>query len=163
MGPKSRWVAAVSTVAFAWLATPGGSSGRSVEFRPGDLAPPRTVLTAGVQVAQAAGETRGNAIQFLEAGAKYLFPSIGADAPAWAKRIEFEWHLQDDLKPEFSLLTVQPLFRPTERDTFFTQLSVRRYEMFGVHRVATNTGLGYRRLLLDNTALLGINAFFDYD
>lgn len=50
-----------------------------------------------------------------------LFPELWAGAPDWAKRIEFQWELNEDNKPEFSILTVQPLFQSEGlRDTVFT-------------------------------------------
>jgi len=70
--------------------------------------------------------------------------------------------VQEDDKPEFSVLTVQPLYQSGDaRDTVFTQLRIARDYTFGQYRVTTNAGLGYRRLVADNTVLLGANAFYD--
>lgn len=147
------------------IAFSGGSAGRSVDLPPDDsggfLQNDRPI-----QFAQAAddGDARRNGVRALKAAVDYILPSLGDQAPDWAKRIEFEWNLQNDLKPAFSILTIQPLYRDAlDRNTVFTQLSVRRYEQVGVHRTVTNAGLGYRRLLNNNTMLVGLNVFFDYD
>jgi hypothetical protein len=89
---------------------------------------------------------------------QYLLPSIGADAPDWAKRIEFEWDVQKDLKPSYSILTVQPLYQDKDKqNTFFIQASQLRYHQIDKYRDTTNIGLGYRRLMFDNQVLVGIN------
>lgn len=78
------------------------------------------------------------------------------------KRTEFSGRFGADGKPEYTLLTVQPLFRSEGNiDTVFVQGSQLRYALFGDERDTTNLGLGYRRLLLDNTLLVGGNSFYD--
>ena len=147
------------------IALSGGSAGRSFDLPPDEGgAFPRNVRP--IQFAQAAddGDARRNGVRVLKAAVDYILPSLGDQAPDWAKRIEFEWSLQNDLKPAFSILTVLPLYRDAlDRNTVFTQLSVRRDEQVGVQRTVTNAGLGYRRLLNNNTMLVGLNVFFDYD
>lgn len=93
-----------------------------------------------------------------------MMPELWRDAPGWAKRIEFQWDLNEDQKPEFSLLTVQPLYQSAaSRDTLFTQARLDFHRQFGQDRYTTNLGLGYRRLLLDNSVLAGINVFHDFE
>lgn len=95
---------------------------------------------------------------------KYLLPNLGENAPDWAKRIELEWDVQKNLKPTYSILTVQPLYQDADKqNTFFVQASQLRYDMIDKYRDTTNVGLGYRRLLLDNQMLVGVNSFFDYE
>lgn len=95
---------------------------------------------------------------------QYLLPSLGAEAPEWAKRIELEWNVQKGFKPTYSILTVQPLYQDVDKqNTVFVQMSQLRYSMIDKYRDTTNVGLGYRRLLLDNQMLVGINTFFDYE
>ncbi len=117
-----------------------------------------------VQSAQALsdGSSTVAALQAAESAVEYLLPGLGADGPEWLSRFEFEWDVQEDDKPEFSVLTVQPLFQSEEeQDTVFTQLRVARDYAFGVHRTTTNAGVGYRRLFSDDKVLLGANAFID--
>jgi len=93
---------------------------------------------------------------------EYLLPAIGANAPDWAKRFEFEFDIQKDLKPTYSILTVQPIYQSQDkRDTVFIQASQLRYQLLNDYRDTSNIGMGYRRLLFDNTMLVGVNAFFD--
>lgn len=104
------------------------------------------------------------ALGAIETSIEYLLPGIGADAPDWARRIEFEWQVRENNSPEYSILTVQPLWETDDlQDTLFTQLSYRRYELFGSDRDVANVGVGYRRLLFDNTVLVGANGFYDYE
>jgi hypothetical protein len=91
-------------------------------------------------------------------------PSVGAAAPDWLKRFEADVTINENDKPEWSILTVQPLFESEDlQDTIFTQLSQRRYYAFTEVRDVSNLGIGYRRLLFDNTVLVGVNGFFDYE
>lgn len=94
----------------------------------------------------------------------YLLPSLGKDAPDWAKRVELEWDVEKNLKPTYSILTVQPLYQDAQKqNTFFVQASQLRYDMIDKYRDTTNVGLGYRRLLLGNQMLVGVNSFYDYE
>ena len=69
---------------------------------------------------------------------------------------------QKDLKPTYSVLTVQPIYQDADKqNTLFVQASQLRYDQIGKYRDTTNIGLGYRRLFLDNQAMAGLNAFFD--
>ena len=120
-------------------------------------------LTESITLA-VADDIEGAAINAVGETAEYLFGNIGEDAPDWAKRFEFEWQTRQDNRPEWSILTVQPIWEADDlRDTVFTQLSYRRYEMFSLDRDVVNAGLGYRRLFLDDTVLVGVNGFFDYE
>ncbi len=99
-----------------------------------------------------------------ESGIEFWMPGFGENLPEWAQHIEFEVEFQEDNEPEWSLLVVLPLYESeNDQDTFFTQLSQRRYTLFGDSRDVTNAGLGYRRLLFDNTVLVGVNGFFDFE
>ncbi len=98
------------------------------------------------------------------AATRYLLPSLGEGAPEWAKRIEVESDIQRGLKPTYSILTVQPLYQDAgKQNTLFVQVSQLRYDMIDKYRDTTNIGLGYRRLLLENQMLVGINSFFDHE
>jgi hypothetical protein len=82
--------------------------------------------------------------------------------PDWAKRIELEWALREDTNFDFQALTIQPLYESSdEKNIIFTQFNVGRHERFQEYRTTTNLGLGLRRLLANNTVLLGGNIFYD--
>lgn len=92
----------------------------------------------------------------------YLVPALGANAPDWVKRIEFEFDVQKNLKPTYSILTVQPLYQSSNKqDTVFVQASQLRYDLLDKYRDTSNIGFGYRRLLFEKSLLLGVNTFFD--
>lgn len=118
--------------------------------------------TAVQQLAQGSGTQAATTL--ANAGIDYMFDGVGQDLPDWAKRVEFDVTFQEIGKPHWSVLTVQPLFESDDlQDTVFTQLSQQRYNYLGDDRDVTNVGLGYRRLMADNTVLAGVNSFFDYD
>lgn len=111
-----------------------------------------------------AGEPKKAALQAGEAAIGYWWPTIGERAPEWAKRFEFELDVQQDDKPTWSLLTVQPLFQSEDKqNTVFTQLRIARDFTFDSHRTTTNAGLGYRRLVWGERILLGVNVFLDHE
>jgi hypothetical protein len=84
------------------------------------------------------------------------------DLPEWAKRIEVQFDLETEAKPVYSIRTVQPLYQSADKvNTFFTQLRYARHTDFDLRRHTSNIGLGYRRLLLDNTVMLGANVHYD--
>lgn len=84
------------------------------------------------------------------------------DMPGWLKRTEVEFDIAKYSKPEFSLLTVQPLFQSEDYwNTLFTQGRFA-YGRLG-DRKTFNLGFGYRRLVLGEGLMLGANTFFDYE
>jgi hypothetical protein len=54
----------------------------------------------------AGGDTTQAALQATESAIEYWLPGLGDDGPEWLSRFEFEWEVQEDDKPEFSVLTV---------------------------------------------------------
>jgi len=124
-------------------------------------------LFAGLNNAATAavsGQGEQAAGQAIESAMNFLLPSLGDVGPNWLKRIEVEWHLRENLQPEYYILTVQPLYEsPDNTHTLFTQLSQRRYSMFAIDRDVSNIGVGYRQLFLNNTLLAGVNSFWDYE
>ena len=65
----------------------------------------------------------------------------------------------EELKPQWEILTVQPLRDDGENITFF-QGSLLRWDG---DRDTINLGLGQRKLLLNNNILVGLNAFYDHE
>lgn len=89
------------------------------------------------------------------------FTGFLQDAPGWLKRTEFEANITEDIKPQFSLLTVQPLSQSVDYlNTLFSQARVA-YGRGG--RTTLNLGTGYRRLFFGEVLMLGANTFFDYE
>ena len=95
---------------------------------------------------------------------QYTLPTIGETLPDWAKRVELGVTLQRNGTPLWSVLTVQPLYQSDDFEhTFFTQFSQLRYNYLNNTRDVSNVGLGYRKLFADNTVLVGLNGFYDYE
>jgi len=65
----------------------------------------------------------------------------------------------EQLKPQYEILTVQPLRDDGENITFF-QGSLLRWDG---DRDTINLGIGQRKFLLDKTVMLGANAFYDHE
>ena len=65
----------------------------------------------------------------------------------------------EELKPQWEVLTVQPLRDDGKNITFF-QGSLLRWDG---DRDTINLGLGQRKLLLNNNILVGLNAFYDHE
>lgn len=151
----------------SWGSFAGTGSGYSLGLsQPGatsKLAPngfERLALTLVQQAASGNPKTAslGAARSLLGAGFKGLFP----DVPGWLKRTEVEFDITQDSKPEFSLLTVQPLSQSKDYwNTLFTQGRFA-YGREG-DRKTFNLGFGYRRLVLGEGLMLGANTFFDYE
>lgn len=65
----------------------------------------------------------------------------------------------EEFKPQYEILTVQPLRDDGENITFF-QGSLLRWDG---DRDTINLGIGQRKFLLDKTVMLGANAFYDHE
>ena len=65
----------------------------------------------------------------------------------------------EDAKPQWEILTVQPI-RDTGDDLTFFQGSLLRWDG---DRDTINLGLGQRKFLLDKNILIGANAFYDHE
>jgi len=65
----------------------------------------------------------------------------------------------EQLKPQYEILTVQPLRDDGENITFF-QGSLLRWDG---DRDTINLGLGQRKLLLNKNILVGLNGFYDHE
>jgi len=76
--------------------------------------------------------------------------------PDWLRRTDFIFNFQENNKPLFSLESIQPLYE-NSFDTFFVQGRAA----YSDEDATLNIGAGYRRLLLDNALMLGVNSFYD--
>jgi hypothetical protein len=72
------------------------------------------------------------------------------------KYLDFNINAQDYLKPTFSIMSVNEISK-IDSGTFFNQTSINTHD--GDETI--NIGLGIRKLLNDNTLLLGANTFYD--
>ncbi len=165
--PKALWSGGVLTASDLTLDGPYGLNRPERLFsKGGGKVNGFTLGLMSAAGSAATGNNPGAPSQALNAGIDFILPALHDYGPDWLKhwlkRVEVEFHLRDNLKPEFSILTVQPLFESKDLvNTVFTQLSQRRYWMLNKHRNVSNIGLGYRRLFLDDTLLAGANIFFD--
>ena len=76
------------------------------------------------------------------------------------KTVELEMDFTNNENPTSSLILIMPLSNPENtKDTFFMQDSV----FYNDNRTTVNFGLGYRRLAMNDTLLLGGNIFYDHE
>ena len=73
------------------------------------------------------------------------------------KYLDFSINTQDYLKPTFSIMSVNEIMK-IESGTIFNQTSINTHD--GDETI--NIGFGTRKLLNDNTLILGANAFYDH-
>lgn len=90
--------------------------------------------------------------------ATYLLPGDGYT--------EVSIDLRENFSPDFSILGVREV-APMTDGTFFTQFSLFNTEADtgegGDERIIGNLGFGARKLLNNNTLMVGLNNFYDYD
>lgn len=120
--------------------------------------------SARAETSASQGTNSANFYSAANAGLRYILPTLGENAPNWLKRIELDASFQRNGTPEWSILTVQPLYQSDDFEhTLFTQISQLRYNYLNYSRDVTNLGLGYRELFADNAILVGVNGFYDYE
>ena len=73
------------------------------------------------------------------------------------KYLDFSINTQDYLKPTFSIMSVNEIMK-IDSGTIFNQTSINTHD--GDETI--NIGFGTRKLLNDNTLILGANAFYDH-
>ena len=74
--------------------------------------------------------------------------------------VEVSFETKEGSKPTTGILFVAPLSDSEDiKNTLFTQVST----FYTDNRATLNFGLGYRRLVSDNTLMLGLNAFYDHE
>jgi len=73
------------------------------------------------------------------------------------KYLDFNINTQEYLKPTFSIMSVNEIMK-IDSGTFFNQTSINTHD--GDETI--NIGFGVRKLLNDNTLLLGANTFYDH-
>lgn len=80
----------------------------------------------------------------------------------WKMRTEISLDAENGKKPLYSLASVQPLYRAFDRqNTLLMQLQAGVVDKFTERHYVFNLGLGYRKLLADNSAMAGLKLFYD--
>lgn len=86
-------------------------------------------------------------------------PPALADLPDYMRNWEFGLHAENDTAFRAFADLILPLYRPADRTSaVFLEPRVSHVD----HATLWNLGTGYRRLVRNNTWLLGANAFYDY-
>ena len=73
------------------------------------------------------------------------------------KYLDFSLDLQEKLKPTFSIMSVNEIMK-IDSGTIFNQTSLNTHDS----DQTLNIGFGSRKLMNDNTLMLGANAFYDH-
>lgn len=80
----------------------------------------------------------------------------------WKMRTELALDTETGRKPFYFIETVQPLYRAFDRqNTLLMQFRAAEADRFTERRNVLNLGLGYRKLLSDNSAMAGLKVFYD--
>ncbi len=80
--------------------------------------------------------------------------------PEWLRRTDIQFSFMENLKPQFTLETIQPFFLAQDKiRSFFWQGRAAYQDTTGT---TANFGLGYRWLTEDKQTLTGINTFYDH-
>ncbi|MBP2651033.1 MAG: eae [Firmicutes bacterium] len=90
----------------------------------------------------------------------YLLNNAKQNGSEWMKRTEVSLSFGDDNKPLYSLESLQPLGEMNDiGGLWFWQ---GRYAHTGENSSTANLGLGWRKLSLDKSSIVGFNTFYDY-
>ena len=125
------------------------------------------LLSSNASAGEVKSKTYSNINDFLNSDkfAEYLMNWIPGEGTT-----EFSFDFRENHSPGFSILAVRELLK-TNSGNYFTQLSASMkddgvnndYHGNQDERIILNAGFGKRILLNDNTLMLGINNFYDYD
>ena len=81
--------------------------------------------------------------------------------PGWLQRTKFGLDVGKEQKPRYYFETLQPLYQDDDmQNTLFIAPRINKSNA-SVSYGTYNIGLGFRRLMLDNAMLLGLNTFWD--
>ena len=75
---------------------------------------------------------------------------------------EVDIKVTESKEPSYSILTVRDISK-TEDTNFFSQFSLSNSDVGSDERLTANVGFGYRFLSDDESAMFGLNSFFDTD
>lgn len=108
----------------------------------------------------AVGDLEGAQNQMIDAATDQGVGFTKSFLEKYFPTLELSVDSQGGQKPTSGILIVAPLSDESDiQNTVFTQLSA----FYQDNRTTLNVGLGYRRLALDNTLMLGVNAFYDHE
>ena len=108
----------------------------------------------------AAGDLEGAQNQVIEAATDQGVGFTQSFLEKYFPTVEISFETKEGTKPTTGILVVAPLSDQEDvQNTLFTQVSA----FYTDNRTTLNAGLGYRRLVSDNTLMLGVNAFYDHE
>ena len=108
----------------------------------------------------AAGDIEGAQSQVIEAATDQGVGFTQSFLEKYFPTVEISFETKEGTKPTTGILVVAPLSDQEDvQNTLFTQVSA----FYTDNRTTLNAGLGYRRLVSDNTLMLGVNAFYDHE
>ena len=108
----------------------------------------------------AAGDLEGAQSQVIEAATDQGVGFTKSFLEQYFPTVEVSFETKEGTKPTTGILVVAPLSDSEDiENTLFTQVSA----FYTDNRTTLNAGLGYRRLVSDNTLMLGVNAFYDHE
>ena len=122
------------------------------------------LTTAAISDSSLKDKAKNNLTNKLNQGASALSNKISENISSFAKDnfdsmkyLDFEIKAQDYIKPTFRIMSVNELLK-IDSGTIFNQTSINTHD--GDETI--NLGFGIRKLLNDNTLLLGANTFYDH-
>ena len=108
----------------------------------------------------AAGDIEGAKSQVIEAATDQGVGFTQSFLEKYFPTVEISFSTKEGQKPTTGILVVAPLSNQKDiENTIFTQVSA----FYTDNRTTLNAGLGYRRLVSDNTLMLGVNSFYDHE
>ena len=122
------------------------------------------LTTAAISDSSLKDKAKNNLTNKLNQGASALSNKISENISSFAeehfesmKYLDFNINAQEYLKPTFSIMSVNEITKIAS-GTIFNQTSINTHD--GDETI--NLGFGVRKLLNDNTLLLGANTFYDH-
>ena len=122
------------------------------------------LTTAAISDSSLKDKAKNNLTNKLNQGASALSNKISENISSFAKDnfdsmkyLDFEIKAQDYIKPTFRIMSVNELLK-IDSGTIFNQTSINTHDS----DETINIGFGVRKLLNDNTLLLGANVFYDH-
>ena len=122
------------------------------------------LATAAISDSSLKDKAKNNLTNKLNQGASALSNKISENISSFAeehfesmKYLDFNINAQEYLKPTFSIMSVNEITKIAS-GTIFNQTSINTHD--GDETI--NLGFGVRKLLNDNTLLLGANTFYDH-
>ena len=123
-----------------------------------------TLVTSAISDSSLEDKAKNKLTDNLNQGVSTLSGKISEGISSFAeehfenmKYLDFDINAQDYLKPTFSIMSVSEISK-IDSGTIFNQTSINTHD--GDETI--NIGFGIRKLLNDNTLLLGANTFYDH-